>query len=265
MSVTQFNAALIAAGDPQPVPTVVALNGSNLELSVGSDNVGSWPVADLEMERVLGGFKMQVEGEMAILRFDDPEPFAEALGIITGSSNGTKTKKRSKGDSKPAKQPKAKRGTKPKAERKSRKSKSPQPTIESWADEAPPVETTSDEEPPAQPQPKPEKTRSATSGMTKLDARLEGWSRKWGNYLPDWIFTKGGLLVLLGVTLMIIAKPGWFSVIFLILAAVGLAASAIAMLDQVVATRIFRRGYTPIHGLILSLMIGLVGIVLGAF
>jgi hypothetical protein len=40
--------------------------------------------------------------------------------------------------------------------------------------------------------------------------------------------------------------------------------SAIALMDQVIATRIFRGGITPIHGLLGSLALVLIGLVLAS-
>jgi hypothetical protein len=50
----------------------------------------------------------------------------------------------------------------------------------------------------------------------------------------------------------------------LIVAAIGMIASATALMDQVIATRIFRGNFTPIHGLIGSLALILIGLVLAS-
>lgn len=242
---TEFQASLTASGDPEPIQTTVVLNGTNIELNAGGEPLGAWPIADLGLERILGGFRMTVEGESAVLRFDEPDPFADALAEAQGIS--------------------VKEKDGPKRERK-RKHKAPSVKKTTKAEKMiPPAQ------PPESPTPAvtgtvPERTGkpAGESGVGWLDVKLERAYKKFGRYMPNWLFTKGGLLVILAVLLFIIAKPGWFSSLFLLMAAIGLVAIAVAMLDQVIAVRIFRGGYTPIHGLIGSLAIGLVGILLGA-
>lgn len=254
---TQFEASLVVGNDPNPISTTVAVDGASLELSAAGQSLGKWPIADLDMERIFGGYRMNVEGEQAVLKLTDPEQFTEALEIATGARAAPQAKPEKK-EKKPRRAKKERVETAAEdsvpVQRKARvpkKARSSKPVKEVAR-----ASTTTELE-----EPSPKRDKS----VGWLDEKLEGGQQRFGKYLPDWLFTTGGLVVVLAILGMIIAKPVWFSVLFLVIAAVGLITSAIALLDQVVAVRIFRKGFTPIHGLIVSLVIGLVGILLGAF
>lgn len=231
---TQFQASLIAAGDPQPLPTTIALDGDRIAIASNGQSIGEWSIDSVGFERVGDEFKVTLDGETAVLKFDDTEQFDAELAGITGS-NGTATKK--------LRLPK-----KAKAEKKA-----PTPQVKKAV--AKPVTA---------PTAAPSTPKKENGGLEWLDGKLESAHKKWSKYAPDWFFTRGGVAVAGLVLLALLLKPSWFSALFLIVAAIGLITSAIALLDQMIAVKIFRKGFTPIQGLIGSLSLGIVGLLLGA-
>lgn len=240
--VTQFQATLIAAGDPDPLPTVVELDQGNLVIQSNGQPLGNWPVSDLEFVRIVGGFRVTLDGEVAVLKLPESDQFNAELRQLNESS----------ADALPAKKEKKKRGRK-------EPSKPAEPITNSA---------------PAQTQTKAVAAATTTDSPTDaedravinwLDARLDVAAKRGGKYVPEWVFTRGGVVVAFLLLIAIVVFHGVFSTIFLIVAAIGMITSAIALMDQVIATKIFRGALTPIHGLLGSLALVLVGLVLASF
>lgn len=225
---TQFDASLIVSDDPTPLPTKVELHERNLTLTSGDQPIGTWSLDQVELNRVLGGFRFEVDGETVTLKIPQADTFADELHEIMSSAPKGKKRMKAATTTKAAKTPKA---TKAKAA----------PTA---------VDTAAGPGPQA-------------NGVSTLDIRLEAAQKRFGKYLPNWLFTKGGLIVTgVSLLLMLIFRQ-LFSAIFLIIAAIGLTASAVALVDQVIAVRMFRGKITAIQGLTGSLTIGLLGLLLG--
>lgn len=224
---TQFDASLIVADDPTPLPTTVELNEGNLILTSGDQPIGTWALDQVELSRVLGGYRFEADGETVTLKIPEADTFGDVLDGIIGSSNNKKKRE---------KKPKTATPAKAKAEPAKYE----------------PVATSAKQAP------------KQKSEVNPLDVRLESAQKRFGKYLPDWLFTKGGLIVVGVALLAVVIFRQTFSALFLIAAAVGLTASAVGLVDQVIATRIFRGRITAVQGLIISLSVGLVGLLLGA-
>ena len=234
--VTQFQATLIAAGDPDPLPTIVELDQGNLVIQSNGQPLGNWPVSDLDFVRIVGGFRVTLDGEVAVLKLTESDQFNSELRQLNEA---------------------AAEGPLPKKEKKKRARKEPAKPAEPTTHSAP-SET---------------KAKAIAGAPTDvkdrafinwLDAKLEVAAKQGGKYVPEWVFTRGGVVVALLLLIAMVLLPGVFSTIFLIVAAIGMITSAIALMDQVIATRIFRGALTPIHGLLGSLGLVLVGLVLAS-
>jgi hypothetical protein len=238
--VTQFQASLIAAGDPDPLPTVVELDQGNLVIQSNGQPLGNWPVSDLEFVRIVGGFRVTLDGEVAVLKLPESDQFNAELRRLNEAT----------AEVLPAKKEKKKRARK--------ESKPAAPTTNSANTEtktkAVPAATTTDA-------PTDAKDRAV---IEWLDAKLDVAAKRGGKYVPEWVFTRGGVVVAFLLLIAVVIFHGVFSTIFLIVAAIGMITSAIALMDQVIATKIFRGAFTPIHGLIGSLVLVLVGLVLAS-
>lgn len=234
--VTQFQASLIASGDPQPLPTTVELKEGKLSIASNGQALGDWPLETLEFERVVGGVKLTLDGEVAVLKLTDSDQFHRQL--VEESSTDTTTKTKTKTE----KRKKDKKVKETRASRKAREESAPAREASTAKAEA----------------------ADKDGFLERLDEKLEVASKKWDRYLPDWAFTRGGVAVALLLLIAILVFRVFFSYLFLIVAAIGMITSAIALLDQVIATRIFRGGFTPIHGLIGSLVLVLISLLLAA-
>lgn len=235
---TQFRASLIASGDPEPLPTTIDLDQGKLSLASNGQALGDWSLSELEFERIVGGFRVKLDGEVAVLKLAESDQFGEELvkhNVLEPAAAKPKAEKR------------------PKAEKKAKEKKVTE--RRATATKAP--------ERPRDPSPS-DAAAKQDSFLVRLDGWLEKAAAKWDRYLPGWVFTRGGVAVGVILLLAMLIFRDVFSTILLIVAAIGLITSAIALLDQVIATRIFRKGFTPIHGLIGSLCLVLVALVLAA-
>ncbi len=237
--VTQFQASLIAAGDPDPLPTIVELDQGNLVIQSNGQPLGNWPVSDLEFVRIVGGFRVTLDGEVAVLKLPESDQFNAELRQL---NEGTEVL--------PAKKQKKKRARKESKPAKPAHNSAPVETPTETGD----AETAADAP----------KEASDRAVINWLDAKLDVAAKRFGKYVPEWVFTRGGVVVGFLLLIAVVIFHGVFSTIFLIVAAIGMITSAIALMDQVIATKIFRGAFTPIHGLIGSLALVLVGLVLAS-
>lgn len=249
---TQFQASLIAAGDPEPLPTVVELVQGKLLIQSNGQTLGRWDVSDLEFVRIVGGFRVTLDGEVTVLKLTESDEFNAELRLVNEAAAEVKPPKKEK-----------KRHLRHQSDDSS-DSGAVAVAKHSAAEVAAPAPERSAEAAPA-----PERSAEAAdpvgqSFVHRLDARLEVAAKRWGQYVPEWVFTRGGVVVAFLFLAAVFVFPGVFSTIFLIVAAIGMIASATALMDQVIATRIFRGNFTPIHGLIGSLALILIGLVLAS-
>jgi hypothetical protein len=240
--VTQFQASLIAAGDPEPLPTVVELVQGKLLIQSNGQTLGRWDVSDLEFVRIVGGFRVTLDGEVTVLKLTESDEFNAELRLLNEAAAEVKPpKKEKKRHLRHQSDDSSDSGAVAVAKHSAAKVAAPAP--ERSAEAADPV---------------------GQSFVHRLDARLEVAAKRWGQYVPEWVFTRGGVVVAFLFLAAVFVFPGVFSTIFLIVAAIGMIASATALMDQVIATRIFRGNFTPIHGLIGSLALILIGLVLAS-
>lgn len=239
---TQFQASLIAAGDPEPLPTVVELVQGKLLIQSNGQTLGRWDVSDLEFVRIVGGFRVTLDGEVTVLKLTESDEFNAELRLLNEAAAEVKPpKKEKKRHLRHQSDDSSDSGAVAVAKHSAAKVAAPAP--ERSAEAADPV---------------------GQSFVHRLDARLEVAAKRWGQYVPEWVFTRGGVVVAFLFLAAVFVFPGVFSTIFLIVAAIGMIASATALMDQVIATRIFRGNFTPIHGLIGSLALILIGLVLAS-
>ncbi|HUF96128.1 MAG TPA: hypothetical protein VMO52_08620 [Acidimicrobiia bacterium] len=249
---TQFQASLIAAGDPEPLPTVVELVQGKLLIQSNGQTLGKWDVSDLEFVRIVGGFRVTLDGEVTVLKLSESDEFNAELRLLNEAAAEVEPpKKEKKRRHRHQSDDSSDSGAVAVAKHSAAKVAAPAP--ERSAEAAPAPERSAEAADPV-----------GQSFVHRLDARLEVAAKRWGQYVPEWVFTRGGVVVAFLFLVAVFVFPGVFSTIFLIVAAIGMIASATALMDQVIATRIFRGKFTPIHGLIGSLALILIGLVLAS-
>jgi len=237
--VTQFQATLIAAGDPDPLPTVVELDQGNLVIQSNGQLLGNWPVSDLEFVRIVGGFRVTLDGEVAVIKLPESDQFNAELRQLNEAS----------ADVLPAKKEKKKRARK-------------EPTKAASPLKSPVSTETKSKKAVAVEEADAPKTAEDRAFINWLDAKLDVAAKRFGKYVPEWVFTRGGVVVGFLLLIAVVAFRPISSTIFLVVAAIGMITSAVALMDQVIATKIFRGAFTPVHGLIGSLGLVLVGLLL---
>lgn len=224
------------------MPTVVELVQGKLLIQSNGQTLGRWDVSDLEFVRIVGGFRVTLDGEVTVLKLTESDEFNAELRLLNEAAAEVKPpKKEKKRHLRHQSDDSSDSGAVAVAKHSAAKVAAPAP--ERSAEAADPV---------------------GQSFVHRLDARLEVAAKRWGQYVPEWVFTRGGVVVAFLFLAAVFVFPGVFSTIFLIVAAIGMIASATALMDQVIATRIFRGNFTPIHGLIGSLALILIGLVLAS-
>ena len=221
------------------MPTVVELDQGNLVIQSNGQPLGNWPVSELEFVRIVGGFRVTLDGEVAVLKLPESDQFNAELRQLNEGTEVLPAKKQRK--------------------KRARKESKPVEPAHNSAQVETPTETVDAETAADAP-----KEASDRAVINWLDAKLDVAAKRFGKYVPGWVFTRGGVVVGFLLLIAVVIFHGVFSTIFLIVAAIGMITSAIALMDQVIATKIFRGAFTPIHGLIGSLALVLVGLVLAS-
>ena len=220
-----YTASLRAIGDTKPVPATLLLEDGQLAISSGDIEIGAWALNDITLEPIPTGYRMAAEGEQIIIEIKELDAFREAL------ANG-RFKRRSA----------RLRGGSSQAAKDSE-------TVERTA-------TTTADNPP--------RTGGFTQkGLALLDGTLEKAHKKWGSYLPEWVFTRAMFIIVSGALLLMLTFPGVVSLFLLICGAVLIIFGAVAYTDPMLASRWLPGRTTPSHVLLSGVAVLLMGLLLG--
>lgn len=233
-----FNASLRTIGDVTSLKATVELVDDRLSIVAGATEIGTWSLDEIRLEEIPTGYRMAAEGEQILIELKDVESFAaelatrskkrRVLGKSTRSSSGSsESKKRSKT---------AAVSTVPKAE---------------------PVTRTPDRS-----------RRDSEAGATKkgldfVDGILAKAHKRFGPYLPDWLFSRAMFFIAIAALITMIVLPGLFSVLLLIAGALGVLFGAVVYSDSVLASKWLPGRATPQQALLLGLSVLLAGVLLG--
>jgi hypothetical protein len=221
-----YNASLRAMGDTKPVPATLLLEDGQLAINSGDVEIGTWSLSDISLEPIPTGYRMAAEGEQIIIEIKELDAFRDAL------ANG-RFKRRSarlRGASERSKSGKA---------------------VETTA-----TTTTTTE--------KPARTQGFTQkGLALIDGTLDKANKKWGSYLPDWMFTRAMFIIVFGALLIMLVFPGAVSLFLLLSGAVLIIFGAIAYSDTMLASRWLPGRTTPSHVLLFGVAILMMGVLLG--
>lgn len=245
-----FSASLRAVGDVKALPATVEIVDGMLKIAAGSTEIGSWPLDEVHLEEIPTGYRMAAEGDQILIELNDVSSFSEAL------ANGSK-KKRAR-------------------LRKSRlddvtETKLEVPTAAKTA--AVPNPGTRDGSAPntrsaAEPAPPPTSPKPKTPGFGQrivdgVDTLLIKAKKRFGAYLPDFMFSRAMFVITLGVLTTMILFPGVFSTALLISGGLTVLFGAIVYTDSVLASRFLPGRATPQQALLLGLGVLLFGVLLG--
>jgi hypothetical protein len=250
-----FTASLRAIGDVRALPATLKLEEGRLSIAAGDTEIGTWQLDEIKLEPIPTGYRMTAEGDVILIELKDVNGFNEAMEV------GTKRRRRIP------------------SMRKSSDRASVATT--EFSEDHPPAQATntmqSDRvrsaprptETPRRREEKPRKTKEKSDAAwservtTLVDGYLASAHKRYGALLPDWVFSRGVLVIVLVVLLVMLILPGLASVILLVAGAAIVLTGAIAYSDSVIASRILPGRTTPAHVLVAGLGILLVGVFFG--
>ncbi|HJQ76398.1 MAG TPA: hypothetical protein VJ948_03940 [Acidimicrobiia bacterium] len=259
-----FDVSLRAIGDVKALPARVELEEGRISIAAGSVDIGSWSLSEVHFDPIPTGYRMAAEGEQILIEMHDVDSFYAALQA------GRKRRFR--------------RASKPKME------KGGLPTDSPAARGSSRTETTTVPPPPrnsARPAathpigqrvsvktetvavalpPRDELSKSTgwtEKGLAFVDGTLERANRRFGPYLPDWVFTRVMFLIAFGALILAIIFPGLVSSFLLIAGALMVVFGAIVYSDQMLASRWLPGRTTPTHALLFGVAILMLGVLLG--
>ncbi len=243
-----FSASLRTVGDVNSLAATIELSDGRLRIAAGDTEIGSWPLTEVHLEEIPAGYRMAVEGELLLLEFKDVSSFSTELAKSRKKKRlGIPRKKEtSQKSAKTKDQPVA-------APRDPVVVAPPTPTIEGPGRVATEVQTS----------PQPAKPGAGTRILDAIDGLLIRAKKRFGPYLPDWVFSRGMLGIAVALLALLVVFPGFASMVLLVVGGLGILFGAVVYSDPVLASRWLPGRATPQQALLTGLTVFLVGIVLG--
>lgn len=226
-----FKAMLRLPGDSQPLPATIQFQAGRMQVASGDHVIGDWDVQNIEISRIAQGFRIAAEGEELLLDIEDRASFEEAAA-------GPSVKAKAKGNRRPKKSSRPSAATAP---------KSKTPRGQHLVATAPAAEE------PA----KPDRDSRLNRILEWANDRFES------TLLPSWVFTKGGVVAVIGLIVIAVVFGELVSNLLLIVGVIGLLTGGITMLDNVIARRVLRHKVTPIQVVIGSGTVFVTGLLVG--
>lgn len=237
-----FSASLRAIGDVKALPATVEISDGRLTIAAGSTEIGSWPLAQVHLEEIPTGYRMAAEGEQILIELKDVDGFSQAL------QHGAKQRRRHARKSK-----RVRRGG-------NLVSDAPAPSEPTTAS----ADVSVENPPPTQPLKVQERTSGwTTKGLAFLDGTLERANKRFGPYLPDWVFTRAMFGIAMGALILLIALPSFVSVFLLIAGVLMVLFGAVVYSDPMLASRWLPGRTTAQHVLLFGVAILMMGVLLG--
>jgi hypothetical protein len=241
-----FNASLRAIGDVTSLKATVELSDDRLSIVAGETEIGTWALDEIRLEEIPTGYRMAAEGEHILIELKDVETFAAELA--------TRTKKRRVFT-------KTNRSSSESAEPKKRSKTAAASTVPAASGETSTADT-----PPAPA--KARASRESGSGSAQkrpglVDGILAKTQKRFGPYLPDWMFSRAMLFIVIAAIVTMLLAPGPFSVFLLVAGALLVLFGAVVYSDTVLASKWLPGRATPQQVLLLGLSVLLLGVLLG--
>ena len=231
-----FSASLRAIGDVKALPATVEISDGRLTIAAGSTEIGSWPLAEVYLEEIPTGYRMAAEGEQIIIELKDLDGFNVAL-----KGSGKRRRRHVKKAKKSRRVPTL-------VEDVPAPSPDPRPASSSQADTRGAAEKSSG---------------WTSKGLAFVDGTLERANKRFGPYLPDWVFTRAMFAIAFGALVLAVALPGLVSTFLLITGVLMVMFGAIVYSDPMLASRWLPGRTTPQHVLLFGVAILMMGVLLG--
>jgi hypothetical protein len=252
-----FAASLRTIGDVKSLAATIELADARLKIVAGDTEIGSWPLSDIHLEEIPTGYRMTAEGDQVLLEMKDVAAFTAALADAEPSSKGLSFRRK--------KEPR-KRKTEPKKATKDTAKETNEPPRH----ETPAVPAPS----PAAPAPArvdvEEKTVKAGSRpdvlsrvMDNVDTILIKGQKKFGAYLPGFVFSRAMFFIGLSAIVMAVLMPNLFSTLLVAAGCLLVLYGAVVYSDSVLASKWLPGRATPQHALLSGIAVLIVGVLLG--
>ena len=230
-----FSASLRSIGDVTPLPATVEISDGRLTIAAGSMEIGSWPLTDVHFEEIPTGYRMAAEGEQVIIELKDIDGFNVAL---RNGEKGRRRRGRRKADAQKPAPPKSNRAA---------------PTDRRSAASSPAIARERSDKP----------SGWTSKGLAFVDGTLERANKRFGPYLPDWVFTRAMFAIAFGALILAVALPALVSTFLLIAGVLMVTFGAVVYSDPMLASRWLPGRTTPQHVLLFGVTILMMGVLLG--
>ncbi len=260
-----FSASLRTIGDVSSLPATVQLEDGHLSIAAGSTEIGTWPLAEIHLEPIPTGYRMAAEGEQILIELKDLSSFQEALD--NGNAKKRRLRMPKKSDSKataPAPEPEAAPRPEPAPVTATANHVDTSPKQRQVA--LPPREETSaptKTKPKSKPKTNANKSGFTEKGLAFVDGTLQRANKRFGPYLPQWVFTRVMFGVAFVALILMIIFPTLVSVFLLIAGALLVVFGAIVYSDPMLASRWLPGRSQPPHVLLFGVTILMMGVLLG--
>jgi hypothetical protein len=252
-----FTASLRSIGDVRALPATVELSDGRLSIVAGSTEIGSWSLDEIHLEETPTGYRMAAEGDQILIELKDAESFAAELA--TRNRKRRRMGKRNAATS--TGQPAPTEAVPVVAQRPVIEPSAP---LRETAPASSPDESTRSKGK-SKPARDKERARSGTrqGSVGLVDSILARAQKRFGPYLPDWLFSRAMLFIAVAGLIAMFLLPGLFSVLLLITGALLVLFGAIVYSDTVLASKWLPGRATPVQALLLGLSVLMLGVLLG--
>lgn len=243
-----FNASLRAVGDVQSIPATVEVDNGNISIAAGSTDIGSWSLSDVHLEQIPTGYRMAAEGDQVLIEMENVDAFAEAIQTKKSRFKREKTAKSEHKQETASSVDVIDQVEESKAQKKeSKKAKPPRSK-------------------------KPKRTKPAKAPKQKgksqgLLGRVDGFlgtaNRRFGAYLPSWVFTRAILGLGLVALLLTFIFPTTMSLVLVACGVLVILYGAVTYSDPMLASRWLPGRTQPPHVLMTGLGVLFTGILVG--
>ena len=246
-----FSASLRTVGDVTSLPATIEISEGRLTIAAGSTEIGTWSLNEVSLEEIPTGYRMVAEGDQILIELKDVTAFSAAL------ATGAKKKRGRAREADATKQtPVLKKiliSERPAAHSPKKATRQPTPEAGSAQGNDTVARAKRDKS-----------KRGGFSLLEKIDDLLIRAKKRFGAYLPDFMFSRAMFVIALTVITLVAVLPAVFSLIFLVIGALIVMFGAVVYTDSVLASRFLPGRSTPQQALILGVSVLLIGVLLGA-
>jgi hypothetical protein len=243
-----FTASLRAIGDVKALPATVELSDGRLSIAAGSTQIGSWLLSDIHLEEIPTGYRLAAEGEQILIELKDLEGFTAELASRSKKARFGRKKGSDTASVRPSETPEP-------------VTVAPRATVET--DQPPARQVALPPREDSKPSVKAKTRASSGRVLTFVDGTLEKAQKRFGPYLPEWMFTRAMFAIACVALVLMVVLPGMVSTLLLVAGGLLIAFGAVVYSDPMLASRWLPGRTTPQHALLFGVGILMLGVLVG--